>query len=533
MINKLSGTILIVDDLLENLQVLDQMLRNEGYKVKKATNGKMALRTCQSSLPDLILLDIKMPEMDGYEVCQQLKNNPDTQDIPIIFISALNEVFDKVKGFEVGGIDYITKPFQEAEVIARIKSQLTIQQQKKSLQAEIEKRTEMEKIIYQSRALFASVLNSSLDGIAAMESVRDKKTGEIIDFSCLIVNPVIARKFGKSEIDFIGKFIVKQLLHQINPNLFAKFVEVVETGKPLQQDICYNENNCEYWYHCIAVKLGDGFAVTIIDITDQKNLEFYLEEINQELKAFNYSVAHDIRNPLSNINLSAYFLKERYRKILDQQGLNYLEEINMSSKRIENIISDLLAFAQIKELVLLYDNINLTQMVTEIFTQLKNSQPERQLELMIHSDIIVQADQRFMKIALDNLIGNAWKYTSRQEKGIIEFGVLSEDDEIYQQQLKVIKETTNFKCQRKCQGESLFSDNNQKIYFIKDNGVGFNMEKADQVFNPFKRLHGGEEFEGTGLGLSIVERIIKRHGGLIWCYSEVNQGTVFYFTIPD
>jgi len=128
------ANILIVDDLPANLKVLVNILKNQDYKIRKVTNGQSAIKAVKKELPDLILLDIKMPDMDGYEVCKKLKSDRETQDIPIIFISALSDVFDKVKAFEVGGIDYITKPFQQEEVLARIKTQLTIQNQKRLLQ---------------------------------------------------------------------------------------------------------------------------------------------------------------------------------------------------------------------------------------------------------------------------------------------------------------------------------------------------------------------------------------------------------------
>ncbi len=127
------GNILIIDDTPENLQVLSATLCDRGYKVRGVINGKMAIRAAKSGSPDLILLDIKMPEMNGYEVCTQLKAQPQTSEIPIIFISALDEVLDKVKAFEIGGVDYITKPFQVEEVLARVEHQLTIKRLQKEL----------------------------------------------------------------------------------------------------------------------------------------------------------------------------------------------------------------------------------------------------------------------------------------------------------------------------------------------------------------------------------------------------------------
>ncbi|MFB2936088.1 diguanylate cyclase domain-containing protein [Aerosakkonemataceae cyanobacterium BLCC-F154] len=277
------GNILIVDDLLENLQLLSEALLKLGYTVRSVTNGRMALKTAKVKPPDIILLDIKMPEMDGYEVCRTLKIDENLHSIPVIFISALDDVFDKVTAFNLGAIDYITKPFQIEEVVARLENQLTIQRQQRLLEQENIKRREAEEVLYQSRALIASVLNSSLDGIAALQAVRNPETGNIEDFRCLVVNPVIARAFQRTREEMIGKLILKKFLSKIESELFNSLVEVVETGNPLERDFYYETGN-SCWYHFIAVKLGDGFAITIRDITARKHIELALQEANQKLE---------------------------------------------------------------------------------------------------------------------------------------------------------------------------------------------------------------------------------------------------------
>jgi two-component system sensor histidine kinase/response regulator len=132
------GSILVVDDTLDNLRLLSTILTEQGYKVRKALNGQIALNTARMVPPDLILLDINMPGMNGYEVCQSLKGEEKTQAIPVIFISALDDVLDKVKAFQVGGVDYITKPFHREEVLARVKNHLTILLQQKQLRCQNE-----------------------------------------------------------------------------------------------------------------------------------------------------------------------------------------------------------------------------------------------------------------------------------------------------------------------------------------------------------------------------------------------------------
>lgn len=277
------GNILIVDDLIENLQLLSELLLKLGYIVRSVTSGRTALKTIKVKPPDVILLDIKMPEMDGYEVCRTLKADENFRSIPVIFISALDEVFDKVTAFKLGAVDYITKPFQIEEVVARLEHQLTIQRQQRLLEQENIKRREAEKVLYQSRALLASVLNSSLDGIAALQAVRNPETGNIEDFRCLVINPVIARAFQRTREEMIGKLMLRKLLKKIDPEIFNSLVEVVETGNPLERDFYYESGNA-CWHHFIAVKLGDGFAITIRDITERKNIELALQEANQKLQ---------------------------------------------------------------------------------------------------------------------------------------------------------------------------------------------------------------------------------------------------------
>lgn len=270
----MTGNILLVDDLPENLRLLSDLLLTLGYTVRSVTSGRMALKTAKVKRPDVILLDIKMPDMDGYQVCQAFKADEDLRDIPVIFISALDDVFDKVKAFWSGGVDYIVKPFQREEVVVRLENQLTIQRQKRSLEDEISRRKETEEMLYQSRGLLTSVLNSVSDGIAAVQSVRDPNTGDIVDFRCLVVNPVIARFFERTREDLIGKLVVRKFVDRFDPQLFKKLIDVVETGKSLEEEVYYTLEPIG-WYQVIVVKLGDGFTVTLRDITCKKKSKSY------------------------------------------------------------------------------------------------------------------------------------------------------------------------------------------------------------------------------------------------------------------
>ncbi|WP_377475859.1 MAG: response regulator [Microcoleus anatoxicus] len=276
------GNILIVDDIPENLNFLTEVITKNGYKVRGVTNGAMALRTVRNHTPDAILLDIKMPDMDGYQVCEALKSDENTSEIPIIFLSALDQIFDKVKAFKVGGVDYISKPFEPEEVLVRLETQVTIGRQKRQLKQAIDRHQQIAEIAYQSRILLANLLNSSLDGIAAVQTVRADIAGEIEDFRCLVVNPVFAKLLGKKRAELAGAPLMKKLLNQLIPGLFDLLVEVVETGESLEGEVHLESDDLGKCYYFTAVRLADGCSITIRDLTDLKQSPLKsMMELNQ------------------------------------------------------------------------------------------------------------------------------------------------------------------------------------------------------------------------------------------------------------
>ena len=277
--------ILIVDDSPGHLRLLSSMLVKRGYQVNCVTDGEMALYAIKASLPDLVLLDIIVPLVDGYRICQALKSHEKTRYIPIIFVSGLDSEVDKIKAFKVGAADYITKPFFVDEALLRIETQLKIARQRKNLyqvvQKNIQERKNIEQELNQSRTLLAGVLNSSLDGVAAFESIRDSR-GKIMDFRWIVVNPVAAMTVGETRESLEGKLLYKQLPGHLFEGLFDVFVQVVENCIVFDKEHYYSTDGT--WFHIVAVKLGDGFAVTFRDITDKKQMEIRLKESNSELK---------------------------------------------------------------------------------------------------------------------------------------------------------------------------------------------------------------------------------------------------------
>ncbi|WP_372368285.1 diguanylate cyclase domain-containing protein [Candidatus Uabimicrobium sp. HlEnr_7] len=249
------ANIVVVDDTRANLHLLNQILTEAGYQIRPIPDGERVLKAVEKSPPDLILLDIMMPGLDGYSICEKLHANQNTRDIPIIFTSALSDALDKVKAFEVGGVDYITKPFQKEEILARIENQLTIQRQKH---------------------LLTSILNSSLNGIMALEAIRDNDD-KIVDFRWLMVNSATANMFKFLSQNIVGENLIAHFPGVQENGLLESFITVVEANSVLNKEIYYDYINFRGWLQIVGMKLGDGLVVTFCDITSHKKLELTLQ----------------------------------------------------------------------------------------------------------------------------------------------------------------------------------------------------------------------------------------------------------------
>lgn len=224
-----------------------------------------------------------------------------------------------------------------------------------------------------------------------------------------------------------------------------------------------------------------------------------LANANAELEAFSYSVSHDLRAPLRSIASFSDILSDEYGAQLNDKGKDYLQRVRASAANMGKIIEGLLNLARIKRTAMNKKSVNLSQIAHEIARDLKESDPARKVDFVIADKLTAECDPDLIRIVLQNLLGNAWKYTSKRPAARIEFNV----------------------------------DRSAKhrTFIIKDDGVGFDMAYANKLFGAFQRLHSVEEFEGTGVGLATVHRIVRRHGGDIWAKSEQGKSTAFYFTL--
>jgi light-regulated signal transduction histidine kinase (bacteriophytochrome) len=236
-------------------------------------------------------------------------------------------------------------------------------------------------------------------------------------------------------------------------------------------------------------------------VTARKQIETALKLSNRELEAFSYSVAHDLRAPLRGINGLSRALLEDHGDALDEEAHGYLKRIGAAAERMGLLIDALLSLSRVSRAPLQREEVNLTKIAAGVMTQLEAGQPGRAVEFVSEGPVLAHGDPTLLRALLDNLLGNAWKFTSKRDDARIVFGTETRGDDV--------------------------------VHFVRDNGAGFDMEYATKLFAPFQRLHSAGEFPGTGIGLATVQRIVHRHGGEVWADGAVGKGATFYFTLGD
>ena len=291
-----------------------------------------------------------------------------------------------------------------------------------------------------------------------------------------------------------------------------------EVIKPLKQHgshetevLMKRGDNSEFPAHLsLSLLLNDdgspkGMVGYSLDISVQKQREKeltlltqQLQDSNKELEAFSYSVSHDLRSPLRSIDGFSLALIEDYDDQLDDTAQDYLQRVRKAAQRMGELIDDLLQLSRVTRAEFSITTVDLNSIAQSVIDELQTHEPERKVEFILEDQMLVQGDVRLLRMVMANLIGNAWKFTAKEENAQITLKSLADKPD---------------------------------IYYIKDNGVGFDMRHADKLFGVFQRLHQVTEFPGTGIGLATVQRIIYRHGGQIWAESEQGKGATFFFTL--
>ena len=615
MKNQSKSTILLVDDRPANILALEKLLETKERSFLRASSGAEALKFALNRDVDLIILDVQMPAMDGFEVSQILKSNGRTKDIPIIFASAEKKEYSSMlKGFEEGAVDYLYKPLDPEITKAKVSVLLKLQLQKKEL---IEKNISLEQsalLINNSADIigvideatlkfeevnqaFTSILGYPSDEVRGTSlefflgdedraSIKKLKTNarERISFETrayckdrsirwLQWNVVI--RGGKWFINARDITLVKQvekirdylatIVKQSNDAIYIhdESGKVISWNQGAEEIYGYTEEESlkmkiwniipqhlhgETQQMIDTVVKGQGlhsletrritkhgklvdvlFSATVIvdpenknksvaiterDITLQKIADEQIEQLNadlktniteleatnKELESFSYTISHDLRSPLRALSGYSRLLEEDYGDKLDDGAKRMLKSIANNAAKMGKLIDDLLAFSKMGKTEVSKSEVNLGELVGAIIDEIRRSTTCK-TDFDIKDLPIARADRAMINQVWINLISNAVKYSGKKDSPKIEIGSYLEDNEV--------------------------------VFYVKDNGAGFDMVYAGKLFGVFQRLHRAEDYEGTGIGLAIIHRIIMRHAGNVWAEGKANEGATFYFSLPS
>jgi signal transduction histidine kinase len=342
---------------------------------------------------------------------------------------------------------------------------------------------------------FHNIVERSTDGILIL-----KKDGEI-----LFINNAAGIFFDRPISELLGRqapFIINaserseikiSLPNHKSGTAELNIVDTMWEGEPAQLVILRDISDRKRIEQEVR-ELNAELEQRVGDRTSQ------LEAANKELEAFAYSVSHDLRAPLRSVDGFSRILLTDYSSSLPEEAHRFLNIIRASASQMNNLIDDLLRLSRINRIELNMEPVDISLISHEVLARLQTEAPERKTEILIMDRLYASADDRLIRIVLENLLNNAWKFTSKNEISIIEIGKIS-------------------------------STYGEKAFFIRDNGVGFDAANANRLFGAFQRFHTNEDFSGTGIGLAIVQRIIHRHGGHIWAESKPGEGATFYFTL--
>jgi PAS domain S-box-containing protein len=512
--------VLVIDDVQMNAALLAKILSPK-YEVLSASNGATGVELARKEHPDMILLDILMPGMDGYEVCRQLKNNPQTHDIPIIFITSMQEDESELKGLEMGAVDFITKPFNIPIVKRRVETHTSLKQARDRLAAMNERleelvlqRTEqLEKAnleLQASEAAYRDIFENAAEGI--FQATPEGQP--------LLANRAMANMFGyDSPKEFMDG--VTDLATQLYADpkqredlLQRLLAEETVTGYELEAK---RKDGASFYAQISAravIEAGDIAFLegTVLDVTERKRREMAEREREAALAAnkakskFLASMSHEIRTPLHSV---LGLLNVVLHTKLDLEQRDYLETAHEAAGHLLSVVNEVLDFSSIEDckITLEQEDFDLRMTMASTIKTLGVNASGKGVELSLDIDpdvpALLKGDPGRLRQVIINLVGNAIKFT---DQGSVH--------------VKVCFETSG-------------SDTNRvRLRFeIRDTGRGIAPQKLETIFESYAQATPGRtNVTGAGLGLAISKQLVSLMGGAITAASEEGRGSIFSFT---
>ncbi len=516
--------VLVIDDSATSREELRPALERGGYAVVTASTGEEGLQLAASRRPGAIIVDGVMPGIDGVTVIRRIRLDAALRGTPCILLTGADDHLAELRALDAGADVFVRKDGDVDVILARLTA---------ALRSAHTQRAEAESLVGPKRVLavddsltylheLADVLRGEgydvvlahsgeeaiamvavqpvdcilldlmMPGIDGKETCRRLKASPAVrDIPIIMLTALEDREamiagLATGADDYISKSsefaVLKARLHaQIRRKQFE------DENRRVREELLRSQ-----------MKAAEEHAARRLAET-RAELVGELERKNKELEAFSYSVSHDLRAPLRSITGYASVLIEDHGGSLDDAGRACLDKVRSSAQRMSELIDDLLLLSRVSLPEVRKTPVNLSALVETVVGELRAADPGRDVAVHIQPSLTIDADDRLLRVLLDNLLGNAWKFTSRTPHAEIEVGA----------DVRGLR----------------------AVYFVRDNGAGFDMAYVGKLFRPFQRLHGEAEFPGTGVGLATVQRVAERHGGRAWAESELGRGTTLFFTL--
>jgi DNA-binding response OmpR family regulator len=519
------ASILVIDDSATFREELSHALMAAGYKVMTAQSGEDGLRIAASSRPSAIVVDGIMTGIDGATVIRKIRLDAVLRDTPCVLLTGSEDRGSELRALDAGADAFVRKEEPLDVILARLAAVLrsvaapnsaktaSLMSPKKILAVDdsatylneladvlrgegydvVPARSGEEALeMLAVQPVDCILMDLQMPGMGGRDACRQiKMSGVFSDVPLIMLTAVEDRNamidaLSLGADDFVQKSSDFDVLKaRIRAQMRRKQFE--DEQRRIREELLHKE------LEAIEAKAAQTLAEAKLALLDQ------LERKNKELEAFSYSISHDLRAPLRVINGFSLALLEDYNEKFDEAGRDYLARVLGASKRMGELIDDLLQLSKISRADVLREPVDLSALASDVFETLTKAQPGN-VQIEIQQGLAVEADRRLLRIVLENLISNAVKFSSKIAAPHVTVGTELRAD--------------------------------ATIFFVRDNGAGFDMSYAQKLFQPFQRMHRESDFPGTGIGLSIVRRVVERHGGEIWAESEVGHGASFFFTLP-